>query len=476
LTTKTLTIVDAIKDENLFLPFFNDDLSSWQRWLVVLKAIEGIKIKSDWGRKIIKEVTGRDADKLNPEGYQTSLILTGRRSGKSRIAAVISAYYAALAGLEARLAPGEQGLIACVAPTKLQSRIVRGYIRSLYDSPMLAAEVVKERTLDSFTLRNGNRLELLASDYRSVRGFSLLAVVIDEIAFLGLENTSRIRTDSQLVTSLQPALATTGGKLIAISSPYAKTGWAYTTYQKHFGNDSSQDVLVVNAPSRTMNPTLPQSIVDKAKAEDLASALSEYEGQFRDDVMNFVSEELIANLVAKGRFENIPRQGHRYHAFCDLSGGRNDAAALCIGHKGDNGKVIIDLLRIYHAPHNPHAVIVQMSVILRQWNISKITADCFAGEFASAGFASQRINYTKYTKNKSELYAELLPLLSSGTIELLDNGQLIKQLCSLERRTRPGGRDIVDHPKGAHDDAANAVAGCAQLCNAKRLLVGAAGF
>jgi hypothetical protein len=43
----------------------------------------------------------------------------------------------------------------------------------------------------------------------------------------------------------------------------------------------------------------------------------------------------------------------------------------------------------------------------------------------------------------------------------LDNKRLVNQLCSLERRTARGGRDLIDHPQhpGAHDDLANAVSG-----------------
>ena len=33
------------------------------------------------------------------------------------------------------------------------------------------------------------------------------------------------------------------------------------------------------------------------------------------------------------------------------------------------------------------------------------------------------------------------------------------QFTSLERRISRGGRDSIDHPPGAHDDIANAVAG-----------------
>jgi hypothetical protein len=61
------------------------------------------------------------------------------------------------------------------------------------------------------------------------------------------------------------------------------------------------------------------------------------------------------------------------------------------------------------------------------------------------------------------LYAELLPLMNSGRVELLDQPRLLAQLASLERRTARSGRDTIDHPPGAHDDVANAAAGAIAL-------------
>jgi hypothetical protein len=205
----------------------------------------------------------------------------------------------------------------------------------------------------------------------------------------------------------------------------------------------------------------------------MASAKCEYMGEFRDDVAIFLPPELIDNLIVRGRFENIPRPQTQYHAFCDLSGGRNDAAALAIAHK-DNRKIVLDLIKNFPAPHNPHQVIADMVAILREWQISRITADAYAGEFASAAFQALGIAYQKAKKNKSELYAELLPLISSGQVELLDNKLLVKQLCALERRTRAGGKDTIDHPPRGHDDSANALAGVAFVTNAKRLRLGVA--
>src|SRR4030095_2902201 len=65
--------------------------------------------------------------------------------------------------------------------------------------------------------------------------------------------------------------------------------------------------------------------------------------------------------------------------------------------------------------------------------------------------------------SKGDLYLRLLPLINSGRVRLLDHPQLLRELRGLERRRGWGGRDRVDHRRGAHDDAANAAAGAIVL-------------
>ena len=69
------------------------------------------------------------------------------------------------------------------------------------------------------------------------------------------------------------------------------------------------------------------------------------------------------------------------------------------------------------------------------------------------------IRYLVSERTKSEIYRELLPLLNSRKVELLDLPLLAVQLGGLERRTARGGRDSIDHAPGAHDDVVNAAAG-----------------
>src|SRR5262249_26817499 len=156
-----------------------------------------------------------------------ALFLTGRRSGKSRIAAIIGAYMAALSGAEKRLSKGEMGLVSVISPSKNQSRVVKEYLRGAFEAPMLKRAVTSDLKWHGLQLKNGNRIELLASDYRKSRGFSQLVTILDEIAFFGIDadDGTKVRSDLEIVRAILPSLSTTGGKLIAISSPYAKRGW-----------------------------------------------------------------------------------------------------------------------------------------------------------------------------------------------------------------------------------------------------------
>ena len=102
-----------------------------------------------------------------------------------------------------------------------------------------------------------------------------------------------------------------------------------------------------------------------------------------------------------------------------------------------------------------------------RYRCTKVYGDNYGGEWPKEQFRRCGLNYEKAGKRKSELYCDLLPLINSGAADLLDNPTLVTQLCLLERKTTRGGRDVIDHPPGRHDDVANAVAGALSLAMAK---------
>jgi hypothetical protein len=110
-------------------------------------------------------------------------------------------------------------------------------------------------------------------------------------------------------------------------------------------------------------------------------------------------------------------------------------------------------------------VVGELAQLFKSYGISSICGDRYGGEWPREQFSKFGISYEPAPKTKSNLYVDLLPLINSARIELLDYPRLISQLCALERRTARGGRDTIDHAPGGHDDVCNAVAGLAAISN-----------
>jgi hypothetical protein len=249
--------------------------------------------------------------------------------------------------------------------------------------------------------------------------------------------------------------------MLCASSPYARKGALWDAHRSHFGKDGDP-ILVWQADTRTMNPTVAQRMVDEAMDRNPASAAAEYLAQFRSDIESYISRDALEACVTLGCRERPPVSGTQYSGFVDPSGGSADSFTLAIGHRQDN-VAVIDALREVKPPFSPESVVAEFAILLKAYDITKIAGDRYAGEWPREQFRHHGISYEPATKPKSDLYRDALPLINSRRIELLDHPRLITQLAGLERRTARGGRDSIDHAPNAHDDVANAVAGVAGL-------------
>jgi len=469
-----MNIIDAIRDKRLFRPFLaskNGSLRSWKNWLVALRLLYGLPVKEKHS-ELVLQCTGRELSSFKADGvgFKEAHFTIGRRSGKTRVAATIGGFSACLEGLEENLAAGEEGIVSCCAPTKRQGLVLIKYLKAIFQtSLMLENEVIRD-TLTSFTLSNGVTCEVLIGTGKSVRGFSTLTSIVDELAFFGVDESglSQVKNDLELVRALKPSLALTDGRLICITSPYAQRGYCYRSFKKHWGNPDSK-VLYWNCASRVMNPLLPESIVKEAMESDLQSAKNEYLGEFRSDISIYLPEEVVLSAVVKGRQQLMWRKGTSYKFFVDISGGRLDDSVLCIGHSASYSDketdTIVDAIYQYKAPHSPQTVIGDMSRKIKRFCGHNVTGDNYSANFCKDEFRKNGIHYERCKAPASELYLELIPVICSGRISLLDNPVLISQLANLERRTKSGGKDKISHPPSGHDDVANSVAGLSYILN-----------
>jgi len=128
-------------------------------------------------------------------------------------------------------------------------------------------------------------------------------------------------------------------------------------------------------------------------------------------------------------------------------------------HRSKDGRAILDAVRERKPPFSPQAAVDEFAALLKQYRVRKVIGDHWGGEFVKEPFRLHGLSYEVADRPKSDLYRDALPLMNSGRVELLDNPQLVSQLCQLERRVSRAGKDSIDHPPGAHDDLANAVCG-----------------
>lgn len=443
-----ISIRDVMTDPSLFGDMFADD--SFTAWRALLCAFYGLKLTRK-ERRIFESITQRAE---SPKAALDELwLVVGRRGGKSQMAALLAIFLAAFHDYSDRLSPGEVATVMILAADRKQARAVFRYVSGLIqDNPMLAAMVVREDK-EVIELNNRTAIEISTASFRSVRGYTLAAVIADEIAFWRSEDSAN--PDYEIINALRPAMATLNGKLIALSSPYSKRGELYNSYRRYFGT-ADKSILVAQADSMTMNPKLPPKVVKQAMERDPASASAEYMAQFRSDIDSFLPREVIEACARLDRLELPPIKGVHYSAFVDPAGGGADEFCIAIGHREDE-RLIVDVVRARKG--TPAAIVSDYAVIMKDYGLSRAVSDKYAGTWPADEFKRHGITINQSAKPKSELYRDALAVFNSGQVELPPDVRLINQFTNLERRTARGGRDSIDHAPGGHDDRANVVAG-----------------
>jgi hypothetical protein len=216
---------------------------------------------------------------LTPDVWQAELLIEApsrvllniaRQCGKSSMAAILGLHHALFS-------PGS--LILLVSPSLRQSSELFRKVSAFYRQLEGVAQAVNESVL-RLELENGSRIISLPGSEGTIRGYSGAAmVIVDEAA----------RVEDSMMAAVRPTLATTRGKLIAMSTPWGRRGWWWREWEQG-GDVWRRFTLTADQCPRIDADFLREE--ERALGEFLFS--QEYRCQFLDPESSIFSSALIA--------------------------------------------------------------------------------------------------------------------------------------------------------------------------------------
>jgi hypothetical protein len=351
-------------------------------------------------------------------------------------------------------------MVLVLAASRQQASVVFNYARGALEASPLLADQIDTVTADEIRLKSGVVIAVHSNSYRTIRGRTLRAVIFDEVAYWRDETSAA--PDIETYRAVLPALVTTAGLLVGISSPYRRRGLLHDRHRDFFGKDD-EEVLVVQGPSRLFNPTLDEGYIARARESDPEAARAEWDGEFRSDLTALLEDELIEAAIERGRpLELPPRPEHSYVAFVDASAGRHDAFCIGIAHR-EGERVVADVIRGRKPPFDPAGVAAEYADLAKGYGCAHVVGDNYSGEWVSQAFEKNGVSYRRCEHPKSFLYLDGLQQFTRGNVSIPESASLVRELRLLERRVARSGKDQVDHPTGGSDDHANVLFGALWL-------------
>ena len=226
-----LNILQAIDDPAIFGPAFRTP-DTWKAWRAFLLALFALPM-DDEQLVIYRECTSRaepPADPVN-EGW----LICGRRSGKSYTLALIAVFLSCFRDWRPFLGPGECATVMIIAADRRQARTIVRYVKGLLKSVPMLAQTVESETAG---VDNPHQPRRHRDPCMQLQGGARLhgrRLPRRRNCFL---DDRRRRRQSRL-RGLERHPPGDGNRprrmLLCASSPYARRGALWETYQRHYG-------------------------------------------------------------------------------------------------------------------------------------------------------------------------------------------------------------------------------------------------
>lgn len=227
---------------------------------VVLAEALGLQ-PDEWQRDVLRSTASR------------MLLNCCRQSGKSTTTAICALHTALYV---------PESLVLMVSPGLRQSGEL--FKKALAFYRRLGRPVPAEcETRLQLELTNGSRIISLPGSETTTRGYSAVSLLLADEA-------SRI--PDEMLASLRPMLAVSGGRLIAMSTPAGKRGWWFSAWSE--GGDAWQRVRVPAVDCPRISPAF---LEDERRSLGQQVYAAEYECTFTDALDSvFRTDDILAAL------------------------------------------------------------------------------------------------------------------------------------------------------------------------------------
>ena len=341
-------IIEAIEDKRIFGSLFKDQ-ETWANWKVFLKSMFAIPMM-ETELSTFGKYTGRDC----PPSVRVKecFAIVGRRGGKSFVSALIACWLAALRIGRPTSRRGSLPGSWSSPAIREQARVIFGYIRAIMGLKMFRCQIAKELSSE-IHLKNRVIISIKTCDYRALRGYTIAAAVLDELAFYR-SSEAYISPAKEILTAIRPALSSLPNSLFLGSVHHIRRAHIFApNLPEKYGKDDA-DFLCWKAPTLAMNPSLSRKTIERAFKEDAVSARSEYDAEFREDLQTFIQVETLDTAIFRAggssprfrTFAIMPSPIHRE--------GSADSFTLGIAFRDEGtGRIILAKLMETKPPSHP---------------------------------------------------------------------------------------------------------------------------
>jgi hypothetical protein len=421
-------------------------------WVTFYKAVEGLPLDPDEAN-LYAQCAGRPyEERVRPEATG----ICGRRSEKTVTALKFLLWKIQFAGWEKQL---RQSWFARLGrfTELLRIPIISQDLRISADAQRAAESLILNSVLENevadilrneIVFKNGLSLICLPASKASVRGLTCPACLLDELAWVSIDGAS----DVELCRQVRPAQIQFGAarRLLKFSTPWQKAGVIFSELSSR---DQRPDLLVWQASTAIMTPRIDAAELERERAADPAYYAREYEAMFTDDLESFIPESDIAAAV--GGWKELPPTVSGYHvAALDASGlTGGDTFTFAIAHSDKTGATV-DVLRGWRRAPVPE-VCDEIAGLAKLYRVHKILADQYAYPFLAALMSQRGVELAEQpfsARSKPEIHFALKNALASGSFQIPNHPEAIKELRMLESTRTSGGNYRISAPRGLHDD------------------------